>query len=88
MGNITPTGPQGPSSSPIQPQPSNGASNAPAMNSPFAQMFAKTGMTPTPKELKMIIDNLLRDQISEIKKNDQRWKEAMRKWKEELEETS
>lgn len=87
MSDITPTGPKDPSSTPLTPIPKSPDEIAPGLsNSPWAQMFAKSGTLPTAKELKQLIDGLLRDVIHRIKKDDDRWKEVMRKMKEVIED--
>lgn len=76
-----PTGPKPPPESqpPPAPQPIDPSDSKAAflLKSPFAKMFEKTGATPTVKEMKAIINGILRQQIQEIKKSDDRWKQAM-----------
>jgi len=55
------------------------------LKSPFAKMFERTGMTPTAKEMRAIINGILKQQIDEIKRQDAGWKRAMKKIKEAIE---
>ncbi|NGX37854.1 MAG: hypothetical protein K1000chlam2_01017 [Chlamydiae bacterium] len=84
--SIPPSGPGAPTppepSKPIQPSDSKDAF---LLNSPFAKMFKATGHTPTVKEIKAIIDGILKHEISEIKRQDAGWKKAMKKLKEAIE---
>lgn len=54
------------------------------LNSPFAKMFARTGAKPTIKEMRAIINGILKTQINEIKRQDASWKKAMKKLKEAI----
>ncbi len=76
-----PTGPQ--PSEPIK--PSADSKNSPLLDSPFAKMFARTGHTPTAKEMKGIMDQILQTVINEAKRDEARMKKAMRKLKKRLE---
>ncbi len=79
MPDITPIGPGQPSSSSSQPVKKSGDMSSELLNSPWEKMF---GGRATAKELKQFINALLMDQIHQIKKSDEKWKEAMRKMKE------
>ena len=54
-------------------------------NSPFAKMFEATGAMPTAKEIRAIINGILRQQVAVIKRDDEEWKKANRKLKEAIE---
>jgi|GEM_PF-2655580 len=51
------------------------------LKSPFAKMFEHTGAKPSVKEMKGIIDGILKTVINEIKRQDAGWKKAMKKLK-------
>lgn len=55
--------------------PSN-AKYAFLLKSPFAQMFRATGAMPTVKEIRAIINGILKEQINEIKRSDKEWKKT------------
>lgn len=55
------------------------------LKSPFAKMFAATGTEPTAKEMRMIINSILKYQVDQIKKQDAAWKKAMKKLKDAIE---
>lgn len=48
-------------------------------------MFRATGAMPTVKEIKMIINGILKEQITHIKRDEEMWKKAMKKMKEVIE---
>ena len=48
-------------------------------------MFERTGAMPTVKEIRAIINGILKQQIDEIKRQDAGWKRAMKKLKEAIE---
>lgn len=79
-----PPGVPPPSSSP---PPSGSGDQLPPsmMNSPFVRMFSQTGATPSAKEIKQMMDNILKDVMAAIKKGDDRWKASMRKIKDAIE---
>ena len=81
--------PSGGPSAPTPPEPSKpiqpDSKDAFLLNSPFAKMFKATGTMPTVKEIKAIIDGILKQQILEIKRQDAGWKKAMKKLKEAIE---
>ncbi|MDN3505925.1 MAG: hypothetical protein P0S96_01695 [Simkaniaceae bacterium] len=54
------------------------------LKSPFAKMFEQTGAKPTVKEMKGIIDGILKTVINQVKKQDAGWKKAMKKMKEAI----
>ncbi len=84
---ISPTSPERPI--PHAPPPASGGNDAlpPGMaTSPFAKMFAQTGALPTAKELKAIIDGILKAELQAIKKSEDSWKASMKKIKEAIEE--
>lgn len=90
-----PTGPDQPSKQP--PLPPSGPSNGPKpltpsdkedaflLTSPFAKMFERTGAMPTGKEIRAIINGILKQQVDAIKKQDASWKKAMKKLKDVIE---
>lgn len=84
-----PTGPTTPSGQPISPPKGIGAPSpmpqeqGSILESPFAKMFESVGVTPTAQQIMQIMNNLLKQQILEIKKSDEAWKRAMQKFKEE-----
>lgn len=88
----TPTGPTEPTPEP-QPQGPKGPSGEikpmdskdPLLQSPFAKMFAKTGAMPTVKEMRMIMNQILKQEVDEIKRQDAEWKKAMKKLKKTIE---
>lgn len=84
----TPTG--GPGSTP-SPEPTKPASNPKSLSSsgsnsdaqdafllqsPFAKMFSQTGAAPTAKEMKMIIDNILKSIMNDMKQQEAQAKKA------------
>ncbi|NGX39904.1 MAG: hypothetical protein KR126chlam1_01241 [Chlamydiae bacterium] len=83
---IPPGGPT-PPELPSEPPPPSISPGAPSggdskiMQSPFAQMFAATGSMPTAKEMKAIMNGILMQEVRNIKQQDKRWKEAMKKLK-------
>lgn len=91
MSTQPPGGPGGPPQIPSMkisappPKPLSGGGSDPIMNSPFAQMFAKTGHMPTAEELHAIINGILNQQIAQMRKNDAKMKEASRKLKKVIE---
>ena len=87
-------GPKGSPQPSPQGQPASGATPTPfptpsesgsILNSPFAKMFAKVGVFPTAKQMIQIMGNILKQQIDQIRKSEQSWKEAMRKMKDAIE---
>ena len=94
MSTTPPSGPKVPEQTPKPIQPSKGVSKMPSgqpkeeasvSNSPFAKMFERSGVTPTAKQIHMMMSTLLKQTLTDIKKNDERWKKAMRKLKREIE---
>lgn len=93
MSTTPPGGPQGPNQPPepkklgeVPKLPKGQEQEQPSMlNSPFAKMFERMGITPTAKQIHMMMSNLLRQTLTEIKRDDKRWKEAMKKLKKEIE---
>lgn len=87
-----PPEPQGPKPDPIKApkgkptpmQPSNSKYDF-LLNSPFAKMFKATGAMPTVKEIRAIINGILKQQLNEMKRQDAGWKKAMRKLKDAIE---
>ena len=94
MSDIGPTRPPsgpppGVPSQPTGPSPSESASqsayDAELLQSPFAKMFTATGAQPTAKEIQAIINGILKQQVDDIKKQDEEWKKAMKKMKDIIE---
>ena len=90
-GAIPPTGSQ-PPMQPLQPSGSTksasgdtSAQDAFLLTTPWAKMFERAGATPTGKEIRGIINGILNKQIDDIKKEDAKWKEAMKKLKDIIE---
>ena len=79
-----PPEPPKPSEAPKPLKPADGNDSF-LLNSPFAKMFERTGAMPTVKEIRAIINGILKQQIDEIKKQDAGWKRAMKKLKEAIE---
>lgn len=85
MTAVPPSGGPTGSSGPIKPsgagptQPSDDAKYAQYLQSPFAKMFEKTGAKPTGKEMKEIIDNILKTVIDQAKKQEAQMKKALKK---------
>jgi len=74
------------STTPAQPlSPQESAYDEQLMKSPFAKMFAKTGAMPTVKEMKAIINNLLKSVVEEIKRQDAEAKAAAEKLRKVIE---
>lgn len=85
-----PIGPSLPPQEPIHPStpsapPSSDQADAFLLQSPFAKMFRATGAMPTVKEIRAIINGILKQEIAEIKRQDAAWKSAMKKLKEAIE---
>lgn len=81
-----------PPQEPIQPplgktpaEPTVDKKDAYLLKSPFAKMFTAHGAKVTAKEIRAIINGILKQQVEEIKKQDAKWKKAMRKLRETLE---
>ncbi|MCI0382140.1 MAG: hypothetical protein L0207_03695 [Chlamydiae bacterium] len=55
------------------------------LNSPFAKMFERMGFQPTAKEMLQIINNILKQQIADIRKQQEALRQALRKMKESFE---
>ena len=55
------------------------------LESPFAKMFRASGAMPTVKEIRAIINGILKEQINEIKRSDAEWKKAMQHLKKVIE---
>lgn len=64
-------------SAPLGPIPQQGS-----QESPFRKMF---GGAMTDEEFKQFINQFIKDMISQMKQNDQSWKEAMEELKEAIE---
>lgn len=58
------------------------------LQSPFAKMFQATGVPPTVQEIRAIINGILKQEISEIKRQDEAWKKAMKQLKDAIEDQS
>jgi len=80
-----PDKPSGPSPKPIK--PAKDKKDEYLLKSPFAKMFERTGATPTVKEMRAIINGILKTEIDQIKKQDAGWKKAMKRLKEAIEGT-
>ncbi len=74
---IPPVGPSTPAPTPSGVTPS-------ILDSPFAKMFAKTGVAPTAQEMQQIMNGILKQEVDNIKKSDDAWKRAMQKMKEAI----
>ena len=83
-GSNPPPKPIKPTGSPKPLSPSD-AKDAFLLQSPFAKMFRATGAQPTVKEIRMIINGILKEQINEIKRSDAQWKKAMEHMKKVIE---
>jgi ABC-type glycerol-3-phosphate transport system substrate-binding protein len=55
------------------------------LKTPFAKMFERAGATPTIKQMRAIIDQILKQTIREIKRQEKGWKKAMKKMKDAIE---
>lgn len=83
-GSTPPPEPIKPSSSPKSPT-SSGSDDAYLLKSPFAKMFRASGAMPTVKEIRAIINGVLKTQLSEMKRADKEWKKAQEKLKKVIE---
>jgi len=83
-GSTPPPEPIKPASSPKPLSPSD-SKDAFLLQSPFAKMFERTGQMPTVKEIRAIINGILKQQISEIKRSDEQWKKSMERMKRVIE---
>lgn len=81
MSQIDPTPSEPQPSQPVNPAQSKSAQDVALLNSPFAQMFRKSGAQPTPKEIQEIINGILKQQVTQIKLQDAAWQRAMKKLK-------
>lgn len=82
----TPEPPPKPTTTPAQPlTPSQSAYDEQLLKSPFAKMFAKTGATPTVKEMQAIMNNILKSVVDAIKQQEAREKKAADKLKKVIE---
>lgn len=77
-----PIGPVGPKPEPPQNQKSTPISKDDAkyaflLQSPFAKMFTATGVQPTVKEIRGVINGILQNEINRIKEQDAEWKKTM-----------
>jgi hypothetical protein len=77
--------PQGPSPAGGQSPQSSDEKDAYLLQSPFAKMFRATGHMPTAQEMKAMMNGILMQAVNQIKQQDQQWKKAMQKLKEQLE---
>lgn len=75
-------------SSPATPASSEEQRDSFLLQSPFAKMFQATGVPPTVKEIRAIINGILQQEISEIKRQDAAWKKAMKQLKDAIEDQS
>ncbi len=93
MSTTPPGGPTGPGHTPEPIKPAGAPKGHPGTpkeepnisNSPFAKMFARSGAVLTQKQLHMMMSSLLKQTLTEIKREDARWKKAMKKLKDEIE---
>lgn len=86
----TPTsGPGAPEPQP-PPTPSSGGKpiephKSSMLDSPFARMFAATGAMPTVKQMTMIINGILKQQVDQIKQQDAQAKKNAKKLRDAIE---
>ena len=66
-------------------QPVEDSKDAYLLKSPFAKMFTLHGGKVTAKEMRAIINGILKSVVDDIKKQDARWKKAMEKMKKTIE---
>lgn len=71
-----------------RPSKSGGGSEVPPelLQSPFAKMFEKAGMSPTVEEIKKFITQVIKDQLQAIQKQAASWKRSMEKLKKATED--
>ncbi len=85
-GPTPPKQPEQPSGSkPAKPLSPSDQKSAFLLNSPFAKMFRASGATPTVKEMRAIMNGILKSAVDRIKKDEARWKKAMKKMKDAIE---
>lgn len=82
--SISPTeGP--PSPAPVKPSASTPSQEqASILQNPFAKMFENVGFFPTAQEIAEMMNNLIKQTLTEIKRSDESWKRAMQKFKEDV----